>query len=474
MSASTAAPPATAAATARPLTLFERGMYLDGRSPVAIVFPARIRGPLCERRLRHALARVQAKHPLLRCRVEPGEDGAGGTRPWFRLQEDPAPIRLRIIERNSGGDWQRRSRQEWSQLFDPSEPLVRVTWLRGVETSELLLVCHHCLCDGRSIVTLLREILSLCADPRRDIGTHPSLQSLQEILPAAVWNDPRLQRRLRWKTALFGLFVRSRRRRPARRYGEAYALHWTLDRGSAQALSRRCRAEGVSLFNALAVAFVLGFRAVRGARGVGRFTVPVDARRFLPALAADGLFPMAPTIDLSLHTPSGGMFPDEVFWSLARTLRAGIDRSIQRLGPRLHENLLGMERLHALFDRLIAYGQSRPSGGNVTLSWLGHLDLPRDHGDFRLEAVHSPTAMLAPTPATVVTISGFDGHLDFALTSDRQSLPAAQAHAVRDRIVAILLAVAADADAHSRDAGPRPRTDIDPVPVDATATETGA
>lgn len=463
-----------AATTARPLTLFERGMYLDGRSPVAIVFPARIRGRLCEQRLRQALARVQAKHPLLRCRVEPGEDGAGGTRPWFRLQQDPAPIRLRIIERGNGGDWQRQSRLEWSQLFDPSEPLVRLTWLRGAETSELLLVCHHCLCDGRSIVTLLREILSLCADPERDIGSHPSLQSLEQILPATVWNDTRLQRRLRWKSALFGWFIRSRRRRPALRYGEAYALHWSLDRVPAQALARRCRDEGVSLFNALAVAFVLGFRAVRGTRGVGRFTVPVDARRFLPALASDGLFPMAPTIDLSLRTPSDGALPDDGFWALARALRADIDRSIQRLGPRLHENLIGMERLHALFDRLIAYGQSRPSGRNVTLSWLGHLDLPREHGDFSLEAVHSPTAMLAPTPATVVTISGFDACLDFALTSDLQSLPSAQAHAIRDRIVAILLALAADADAHRRDASARPGADVAPVPVDATAAEAGA
>lgn len=444
----------------RPLTLFERGMYLDGRTPVAIVFPARIRGRLHEDRLRHALARVQAKHPLLRCRVAPGDDGPAD-RPWFHLQPHAAPIPLRIVERTGDDDWRRESRHEWTLPFDADRPLVRVTWLRGADAGELLLVCHHCICDGRSIVTLLREILLSCARPGHDIGHHASLQTLEDILPRAVLDDRRLRRRTRWKAALFELFVRSRRPGPARTYGEVYAIDWTLDRPATQALAQRCRAEDVSVFNALCVAFVLGFRAVRGARGAGRFAVPVDVRRFLPALAADQLFAMAPTITLSLRTPHPGVVPDDAFWTLARALRADVERRIERLGPRVHESLLGMERLHAVFDRLIAHGQSRPAGGNVTLSWLGRLDLARDYGDFRLDAVRSPTAMLAPTPANLVTISGFDGGLDFALTSDDRSLPVAQAHAVRDRVMEVLHAAllprkqgarATDAEPHAHPA----------------------
>jgi hypothetical protein len=424
-------------------------MYLDGRTPVTIVFPARIRGQLREDRLRHALARVQAKHPLLRCLIVQ-DDGAQDDgvreqgRPWFQLQENAPPIPLRIVERKTDQDCEQETRREWTQLFDANrDPLIRMTWLRGPETSELLLVCHHCICDGSSIVALLREILLLCERPGQDIGTHASLESLEEILPDEVRHDSRLRRRIRWKAGLFKLFIRTRRPGPVLGYGPVYATRWTLDRPATQVLAQRCKAEGVTVFNALCVAFVLAFRAVRGARSVGKFTVPVDVRRFLPALRADSLFAMAPTVALSLRTPrpeAEHAISDPEFWVLARALKADMDRKIDRLGPSVHENLLGMERLHALFDKLIAYGQSRPSGGNVTLSWLGRLELPQDYGDFRLEAVHSPTAMLAPTPANLITISGFDGSLDFALTSDEQSLPVAQAQAVKDKAMQALRA----------------------------------
>ncbi|WP_237054040.1 condensation domain-containing protein [Marilutibacter chinensis] len=440
------------------MTLFERGMYLGGRTPVAIVFPARIRGRLREERLRDALARVQARHPLLRCRVVPGDGGGRDDRPWFQLQERPAPVPLRIVERTGDEHWRHESRNEWKQPFDADLPLIRVTWLRGAETSELLLVCHHCICDGRSIIVLLRDILLLCGRPDQDIGTRTSLQPLEEILPEAVRRNARLRWRTRWKAALFALFIRCRRPRPALTYGGVYAIGWSLDRAATQSLAKRCKAERVTMFSALCAAFVAGFDAIADGRGGRRFAVPVDVRRFLPALDADGLFAMAPTIVLSPRAPRAGLPSDTEFWALARTLKADMDDRIDRLGPRVHENLVGMERLHAVFDRLIAYGQSRPSGDDVTLSWLGRLDLKQDHGDFHLEAVHSPTAMLAPTPANLVTMCGFDGALDFALTSDDRSLPVEQARTVRDGAMAAL---------HAALSRPQPgtRTAEHPAPV---------
>lgn len=59
----------------RPLALFERGMYLDGRRPVAFVLPATLAGTVEEERLRLALARVQARHAVLQSLIE---QDAGG------------------------------------------------------------------------------------------------------------------------------------------------------------------------------------------------------------------------------------------------------------------------------------------------------------------------------------------------------------------------------------------------------------
>ncbi|WP_242110103.1 condensation domain-containing protein [Luteimonas aquatica] len=442
---------ATHDAARRPLTLFERGMYLDGRVPVAIVFPAHIAGRLDETRLRRALAGLQAKHRLLRCLIVQREG-----RPWFETQAIAPPIPLRVLAREDAQHWLREGRREETRLFDGAhEPLVRLTWLRGEARSDLLLVCHHCLCDGRSIVTLLRELLLLHDAPDRDLGRDDSLHALAELLPDTVTRDRGLQRRLRWLAALFRACIRLLPAGRPRVYGETYTLRWTLEGVPLQALSRRCEVEGVTLFGALSVAFVLAFRA---AGHGGRFSVPVDARRFLPGLGADQLFAIAPTLSLSLDTPAGGGVDEAGFWHLARTLKADLRERIARLGPKTRQRLLGMEHLHGVFDKMLALSRSRPAGRDVTLSYLGRLDLAREYDGFRLEAVRTPSAALAPTPATLVIAGGFADCLDFSLVSDARSLPQARAQAVRERAMAILHACAR-----------LPETPSDPMPAAAPA-----
>lgn len=432
------ATPDAAQALQRPLSLFERGMYLEGQVPVAIVIPARIEGRLDEARLRAALARIQAKHPVLRS-VVVAVDG----RPWFKEQRPPPPIPLRVVERDDDRHWERESELERNRLFDAGrEPLVRVVLVRGAGSSELLLTCHHCVCDGVSMLTLLRELLLLCDDPQRDIGRHETMPPVDALLPESVLGDGAIRRRLRWKTALFNLWVRTRRIGPAVGYGPVYSTRWQLQAADYRALAERCRQEQVTVFNVVGLALMLSFRDILGKQAIEQFSLPVDVRRFLPKLGADALFAMAPTIQLSPAIATGFGGDEGEYWTVARGMRKDIDAKIGELGPQVHENLLGMERVHALFDRLIAYSRSRRGGRGVTLSYLGKLDLARDYGDFRLKAVLSPTAALAPTPANLVTIVADQDVLDFALTSDEQSLPRAQAEAIRDRTLQRLRSLA--------------------------------
>src|ERR1700733_6080511 len=173
----------------RRLLLLERTMYRDGRTPFTSVFSIQLLGRLEEGRLRQALARLQAKHPLLRCVIEDGVDSEG---PRFVLQDSPAPIPLRVVERNNDDHWQTEVRREWVAPFDASrDPLVRLVWLRGSEVSELILVGHHCICDGQSGMTLLRECLSAYDEPEKDLGTYDALGAIEDLVPAALLEDRR-------------------------------------------------------------------------------------------------------------------------------------------------------------------------------------------------------------------------------------------------------------------------------------------
>ncbi|WP_266157186.1 condensation domain-containing protein [Dyella silvatica] len=420
----------------RPLTLFERGLYLDGIKPVSAVLPVKIRGTVDEDSLRKALLRIQAKHPILRSLIG-DEDG----RPWFVWQEHAPPIPLHIVERKSDNDWQALAWDAVHQLFDGRrQPLARMIWLRGEGVSELLLVCHHCICDGRSIVTLLSEILQLCDQPDDDIGNELSLNAFEDLFPEEVLRDRRIQRRTRLKAALFKLFILTRRRGPARVYGETYQLQWVFEPAVTQHLFERCKAEGVTFFAAASVAFMLAFRRVLGPRGVDKFVAPVDARRFLPALKADALFAIAPTVDMALDKACFEASAGADFWGLARAFKRDLATKIASMSRKVYETFLGMEHLHGWFDRIIASSQSGHGGRDVRLSYLGRVELAQDYRQFRVETMHCLSAMLAPTPAHLIAMSSFAGRLNFTFVSDELSLPREQASIIKEKAMALLLA----------------------------------
>ena len=425
---------------ARPLTLFERALYGDGSLPGNTTVTACIEGRLDEATVRHALSGLQAKHPLLRCLVEE-RDG----RPWFVVQASPPPLGFCIAGRRGDDDWLDASARDLLQRFDGRrEPLARLTWLRGETRSEFILACHHAIGDGRSLLTLLGELLALCGEPRRGIGRHDALPAFADLVPAAVRDDARLARSLRWRAAALRLALRLfARPRPAPVYGEIYREWWKLEEADAQRLAEQCRLQSVSAYAALALALALAFHAVCGPRRIARFNAPVDMRRFLPGIADDQLFAVAPTVALRPGAARAGEPDAAAFWSQARAMQSDMHRAIDRLAPRVYRNFLGMELLHGVFDRMAAWGRSHRAGRQVTLSHLGRLSLPQDYRGFRLRDVRGISGVIGATPAHLVVTSRYAGAFDFVLASDTVSLPRAQALAIRDRTLDTLAAVAA-------------------------------
>jgi hypothetical protein len=415
-------------------------MYREGRTPFTTVFTVKVAGELDEERLRQALARVQAKHPLLRCVVE---EAAGG--PRFVLLDRPAPIPLRIVERGGEDDWQTEARREWVTPFDAGrEPLVRLVWLRAGEVNELLLVGHHCICDGYSGINLVRECLSVYDQPEQDLGAYDALGAIGDIVPAALLEDGRFRRRVRWKAGILRLTL-FLKRRGGKRFGppiaaeQMYFPRWDTGNATAQALTECCRSEGVTVLAAVSVAFLQAFRDVRGARGLAKACTMVNARRFLPELRADAMFGLAPGVALRTKgLPPPRDMSTGGFWSRARAIKADLTRRVDRLGAGLYDNLVGLEGLHDKYASLVAFFESAPAVRNVTLSNLGRLDLPQQYRSFRLERVYTPLVMVSPTPANTVVISSFAGQMEFAIISDEQSLPRAQALEIQQRAMEIL------------------------------------
>lgn len=424
----------------RPLLLLERTMYREGRTPFTSVFPIQIAGELEEARLRNALARVQSKHPLLRCVVQEAAPG-----PQFVLMDRPAPIPLLIVERHSEDDWQAAVRREWVAPFDAGrEPLVRLVWVRSSEFHELVLLAHHCVCDGHSGINLIRELLSVYDRPDQDLGVYDALGAIDDIVPPARLGSRRFRRRVRRKAAILRLMLLLKRRRgsspgPRIPLDQMYFRRWNLGLENALALTERCRFEGVTVLAAVSVAFMQAFRDVRGTQGLAKTRAMVNARRFLPNLRPDAMFGLAPSVALRTKgLPSPRDMDAGSFWAQARAIKADMTRRIERLGAGLYETLAGLESLHDRYASLVSYFEQAPAIRNLTLSNLGRVELPSYYRGFRLERVYSPLVMVSPTPANTVVISSFAGDMEFAILSDEQSLPQAQAVKIQQRAMDIL------------------------------------
>jgi hypothetical protein len=426
-------------------------MYRDGRTPFTSVFPVKLLGEIDEFRLRHALARVQKKHPLLRCVIN---DIAG--RPCFVLQDEPAPISLRIVERGGENDWQTEVRKEWVAPFDATlEPLVRLVWLRGEKVHEFILAAHHCICDGIAGINLLRECLSAYDQPDHDLGSYDALGGVEDIVPVGLLQSQRFRYRVRWKIGVLRLALslkrRSKRKRAAPRIPaeQMYFHRWHIEEGMMRALTERCRAENVTVLAAVSMAFMQAFRDVLGTQSLSKTYTMVNARRFLPGLRGDAMFGIAPSVALGMKrlSPPQNMSADG-FWSRARVTKADLTRRIEHMGADLYCYLVGLEGLHRDYAKFVAYFDEAPAARHLTLSNMGRLDLPQQYRSFRLEKVYSPLVMVSPTPANTVVISSFGGQLEFAIVSDEHSLARVEALAIEQWAMSILRTCIAMAAKH--------------------------
>ena len=432
--------PVSREARSRRLLLLERTMYRDGLTPFTSVFIVSLRGDLNEPRLRRSLTQVQARHPLLRCAVEHAADG-----PRFVERSEPAPIPLRIVERSGALDWEREARHEWVTPFNSTEdPLVRLVWLRGDGVHELMLVAHHCICDGPSGMTLLRDCFAAYDDPRREADAYDSLGAIEDLVPGDLLRDRAFRFRVRRRAALLRLAVMVKiPRRPRDRHcpsaGEMYFHRWQLDAMQSGALTERCREENVSVLAAVGVAMVQAFHEVRGPGVLRHAYTLVNARRFLPQLLPDALFGIAPGVEIRIKgVPRIEGISPTAFWERARGFRRDLTVRVGRLGSRFYETLAALEGLHDRYPRLIADTEAGPAVRHVTFSNLGRLDLPEQYRGFRIEHVYSPLVMVSPSPANTVVLSSFGGAMEFAIVSDELSLSQADAAAIQEKAMVIL------------------------------------
>ncbi len=410
----------------RKLMMVERIMYVDPETPLNCVFAAKINGDITEEYLRNALAKIQRKHPLLRAVICMKD----AQRPHFIVKEDMDSIPLQIVERKTDTDWLIESEREWYRPFTTANrPLAQLVWIRGSSISELLWVLPHCICDGTSIVALMRELLELLDNPATELVPYQLFESVNDFLPQD-FDIQKKSRKAKFYLLLARFFFFLQRKSRKRNSGKNYAIHWKLDRETTAAITSICKEQGISVHTILCTAFMQAFQNVQGKRAKNKVISPVDIRYFIPEIKQDHMFAFAPTVELSLKKGSDNVMANAKH--IKTTLIQKIDKVVA------HELLWMGEQMHPLVERMIALLKSGPGGHDITLSNMGRLTIPNEYKNFTLETLYSPTVAFPWLNSNTLVATTFNQQMDFTFMANEDFLPKKEAISIKDTAIAIM------------------------------------
>lgn len=396
----------------RSLSPMEQTFYIaDEICSLNFTMHCEISGELEEESLCAALAKVQARHPLLRMRLD-GEDGMLRYRPGtgripVRISEGPISAVVAECEHelHAGFDGRRG-------------PMARCVLMRhGPAHATLLVTFHHLIGDGISGSLLLRDLFRALRG--EDLDILPLAESADRHLPATARGFQGFTRLVRMVGQRLGRALRYGRVRylPVDRsasYVERQAAVRMLrfEPELVSALANRARREHTTVHGALSAAIVIASRPELGPPPWHiAFSSALNMRdRFSPSIGDDlGLYA---TLVYSTH-----LVDDKTdFWPLARELKAGLNAAVDSGQP-----FLGI----AALPRWIMYRYRRAGRGEpgrqaaakvfhrgmvkaFALTNIGKVAIVADNGPIRISAlgfVVSPS-VLGASAFTAATLDG--------------------------------------------------------------------
>ena len=274
----------------RALTPMERLLH---RHPFAIVtMVTRIRGSVTESMVRDAVSKVRQRHPNLRVRIVDDENG----NPWL-TSEGAGEIPVETVPRQSGDQWIKVTQESCQIPFEfDARPAIRFILLHSPDTSDLVILCHHILCDGLSLAYLARDLMVHLGDPSREVEVLP------DPVPIGMDNMPKDVS----ANAVVKFFVKRMNKKwdaekvvfdqeDYRNLSAAYWKHYQhqvlsveLSEAQTSALVERCRKEEVTVNSALTAAFAGAQTQVQGERPFhSSISVAASLRDQLPKPAGE-------------------------------------------------------------------------------------------------------------------------------------------------------------------------------------------
>jgi len=256
-------------------------------SPFSIVtMVARIKGNVSEEMLKNAVAKVQQRHVLLRVRIKEDHEHAL----WF-TSEGVQEIPIEIVPRKSENDWIKIHAEASKIPYEfETHPAIRFILVQSPDVSELIILCHHMICDGMSLAYLARDLMVHLGDPAREVKVLPAPEPITlDNLPSDVSLSGLVKffiNRIRQKWAEeIVFFDQEDYKALTKTYWDNYhheLFSIELSEAETSALVARCRKESITVNSALTAAF-------SGAQSLVEGEKPYHAKTVIAASLRDRL-----------------------------------------------------------------------------------------------------------------------------------------------------------------------------------------
>lgn len=274
------------------------------RSPFSIVtMVARIKGNITAGMLNHAVGKVQQQHALLRfCIIEDDNHTQ-----WFSSAGVQA-IPVAIVPRKSKDDWIKVHADALKVPFEfETQPAIRFILVHSEDVSELIILCHHIICDGMSLAYLARDLMMHLGDPGEDIELKPAPPAIDlDNLPDDVTQSSIVKyfiKRMNRKWAADREYFDNQDYRAlTKAYWDNYSHAFIcieLSETETSDLVARCRKENTTVNSALTAAFCGAQSVVEGEESYHpKVVVAADLREQLPQDPGEGMGMYAGGVEL--------------------------------------------------------------------------------------------------------------------------------------------------------------------------------
>lgn len=397
----------------RKLSNLERMYLWSPYSDVSMV--TRIKGYFSGDRLRNALNIILQMHPLVGAKIVFDDEYNA----WFSTDNVIKPI-FKTVNRISDTQWLEELQHEIQIPFNPETgPIIRFVLLHSETVSDLVVICNHSICDGMSLIYLVRDLLNSYTNPGKEIKVIPPID-IMNFFPRGCFSLQSVIMKLfmgcanrKWEKNPY-YFTRKDAVALQDAYWEKYKFNTVLlELGppETESLLERCRNNGVSIGSVVITAFIAAHEDVIGpfVGNQKQLWVPFDLRRHA-TIPIDDVFCFCVGSPRFSYTYKS----NKSFWDNCLVLHKEIHKRVEKLDsaavetPDFDPTLLDALSTFALLkdivpeayrktenlsrfiqdEKNIAFSFAKKSAHMIPgtiASNLGRLEIPETYGDLKIE-----------------------------------------------------------------------------------------